>query len=161
MRSVSSVVDHPPHYGGDSTYETIKVLEAWLTPTEYIGFLKGNAIKYLSRHRMKGGLEDLDKADWYQRRMLEYVKSHGFDGKTETLSAADQQLNVAIVSMRTPTGKKVPDPLGTADRREIAKAAREVLANDAKAMNALDARGRRIGNRAKGKRKRKPLRKQI
>lgn len=40
-------VDHPKHYGGDTTYECIKVLKAWNTPEEFIGFCKDNAIKYL------------------------------------------------------------------------------------------------------------------
>lgn len=61
-RRQASQVDHPLHYGGaDNAFETIKVLEAWLTPEEYVGFLKGNAIKYLSRHRHKGGAQDLEK----------------------------------------------------------------------------------------------------
>ncbi len=50
-------VSHPAHYGGDTVYETIKVLRAWMTPEQYEGFLVGNSIKYLSRYRMKGGTE--------------------------------------------------------------------------------------------------------
>lgn len=81
-----SNVDHPSHYGGkDNPYEVIKVLEAWLTPDEYIGFLKGNAIKYLARHRQKGGDEDLRKAEWYQRELNRFqasreVKPHVVQG---------------------------------------------------------------------------------
>ena len=68
---MSDEVNHPGHYGGaDNPYETIKVLRAWLTPEEYVGFLKGNALKYLSRHRQKGGDEDLRKAQWYQDRLV-------------------------------------------------------------------------------------------
>lgn len=63
---MSDRVDHPSHYGGDTTYEVIKVLAAWLTPDEYAGFLKGNVIKYLARCRLKGGAEDVAKAKWYQ-----------------------------------------------------------------------------------------------
>ena len=70
---MSDEVNHPGHYGGaDNPYETIKVLEAWLTPEEFAGFLKGNALKYLSRHRQKGGLEDLKKAKWYQDALVEF-----------------------------------------------------------------------------------------
>lgn len=60
-------VDHPRHYGGgDNPYETIKVLQAWLTPEQLVGFVRGNAIKYLSRAGKKGAtLEDLRKAAWY------------------------------------------------------------------------------------------------
>lgn len=76
---MADMVSHPQHYGGDTAFETIKVLEAWLTPAEYIGFLKGNSIKYQSRHRLKGGLEDLEKARWYQERLVEFVLRTGAD----------------------------------------------------------------------------------
>lgn len=68
---LSTNVDHPNHYGGDTTYETIKVLKAWLTAEQYQGFLIGNSIKYQSRYRNKGGIEDLKKAMWYLNKYLE------------------------------------------------------------------------------------------
>lgn len=71
-------VHHPQHYGGkDNPYEVIKVLEAWLTEEEFRGFCKGNAIKYEARHKMKGGLEDLRKAEWYMNYYNEYAKRKG------------------------------------------------------------------------------------
>lgn len=66
-------VNHPSHYGGDTTYETIKVLKAWLSPSEYIGFLKGNVIKYLSRAEKKAGREDYAKATWYQKELDQFI----------------------------------------------------------------------------------------
>ena len=42
-------INHPERYGGDSVYECIKVLKAWLSEEVYRGFLQGNAIKYLCR----------------------------------------------------------------------------------------------------------------
>ncbi len=66
-------VDHPQHYGGDTLYEVIKVLKVWLTPEEYIGFLKGNTIKYLARERKKGGSTDIAKAKWYQDELDKFV----------------------------------------------------------------------------------------
>lgn len=69
-----SAVDHPAHYGGkDNPYEVIRVLENWLSSDEYIGFCKGNALKYLARHRHKGGVEDLKKAEWYQRELNRFL----------------------------------------------------------------------------------------
>lgn len=60
-------VDHPPHYGGDTVYETIKVIEAW-----GLDFHLGNAVKYISRAGKKGdATEDLEKAIWYIRRFIE------------------------------------------------------------------------------------------
>jgi hypothetical protein len=70
---MTNQIDHPGHYGGDTEFETIKVLEAWLTPQEFAGFLKGNQIKYLSRHRDKGGLIDLQKANWYGRAFEDFI----------------------------------------------------------------------------------------
>ena len=64
-------INHPPHYGGDVVYETIKVLKAWLSPEEYKGFLKGNVIKYLSRAGKKDGeLQDCKKAAWYLSQLV-------------------------------------------------------------------------------------------
>lgn len=61
-----SAVDHPAHYGGDGTYEAIKVIEAW-----GLGFSLGNAVKYIARAGKKGAaLEDLQKARWYLDREI-------------------------------------------------------------------------------------------
>lgn len=60
-------VNHPPHYGGDTTYEAIKVIEAW-----GLGFCLGNAVKYICRAQHKGtALEDLKKARWYLDREIQ------------------------------------------------------------------------------------------
>lgn len=67
----NNAVDHPSHYGGDTVYETIKVLKAWLSADQLEGFCLGNAIKYLSRAGKKSDakLQDWKKARWY----LDYV----------------------------------------------------------------------------------------
>jgi len=69
-------IDHPMHYGGkDNPYEVIKVLGAWLTRDEMIGFLKGNIIKYMARAEKKSpGCEDYDKAKWYLTYLVEYIR---------------------------------------------------------------------------------------
>lgn len=48
-----------------------------IDPIEYcnkngIGFCAGNVIKYVSRYDAKGGIEDLDKAEEYLRRMRKH-----------------------------------------------------------------------------------------
>jgi hypothetical protein len=71
-------VNHPAHYGGDTTYEVIKVLETW----GITDFCLGNAIKYIARHRKKNYLlenkqiEDLEKAVWYLQRRIQQLKSN-------------------------------------------------------------------------------------
>lgn len=63
-------VDHPPHYGGDTPYEAIKVIEAW-----DLGFHLGNCVKYIARAGRKGdAIEDLRKAAWYLNRKIALLK---------------------------------------------------------------------------------------
>lgn len=75
-------VDHPSHYGGeDNPYEVIKVLEAWLTPEQFSGFLRGTAIKYLPRAGKKDDLgTDLKKSQWYSNYEVEWRKRTGYAG---------------------------------------------------------------------------------
>lgn len=70
-----TAVDHPAHYGGDTSYECIKVLEAWMTAEQASGFNIGNAIKYLSRAGKKGdAVEDMKKARWYINREIQRLE---------------------------------------------------------------------------------------
>lgn len=64
-------VNSPSHYNADSGLECIEAIEAQLTPEEYRGFLKGNCVKYLWREKHKGGIESLEKAQWYLTRLIE------------------------------------------------------------------------------------------
>lgn len=67
-----SVISHPERYGGDTTYECIKVLEAWLPPEQYKGFLRGNALKYLCRVGKKDEtVQELKKSKWYLEKLIE------------------------------------------------------------------------------------------
>lgn len=64
-------VNHPERYGGDTVYECIKVLEAWLPPEQYKGFLRGNALKYLCRVGKKdNSVQELQKAGWYLNKLI-------------------------------------------------------------------------------------------
>lgn len=66
------LVNHPLHYGGDTTYEVIKVLEAWELDKS---FCLGNAVKYIARAGRKGRqIEDLKKAQWYLAREIERLE---------------------------------------------------------------------------------------
>jgi len=59
------VVNHPKHYTSHpSGVECIQI-------TEHMGFLLGNAMKYLWRADLKNGVEDLQKAVWYLTREIE------------------------------------------------------------------------------------------
>ena len=55
------------HYVGLSV-EPWAAMEAWMTNEEFVGFLKGNIIKYLAREK---NANDLDKAGHYMQKLLE------------------------------------------------------------------------------------------
>jgi hypothetical protein len=65
------VVNHPSHYIAGGGIECIEAIEAQLTPEEYRGYLKGNVAKYLWREKYKGGIESLEKAQWYLTRLVD------------------------------------------------------------------------------------------
>lgn len=48
-----------------------KAMESWLTPEQFAGFLRGNAIKYLARCDVKGGIDDIKKARHYIDKLVE------------------------------------------------------------------------------------------
>ena len=61
-------INNPKHYGGNTTYEAIKVIEAW-----ELNFHLGNVVKYISRAGKKDTnktKEDLLKAQWYLDRYI-------------------------------------------------------------------------------------------
>lgn len=68
-------INHPSYYGGDVVYEVIKVVEAMLTPEQFIGFLRGTALVYQMRAGKKTGEpveRDLGKGMWYNNYEIEY-----------------------------------------------------------------------------------------
>jgi hypothetical protein len=63
----SDPVHNPEHYTA-GTIECIDAIKAALTPDEFRGYCKGNAIKYIWRERLKGQDESILKAIWYLNR---------------------------------------------------------------------------------------------
>ena len=63
-------VNHPKHYG-NGNIECIDYIKDFLNPDEYQGYLRGNIAKYLHRFPYKNGVEDLKKAEWYLKRLIE------------------------------------------------------------------------------------------
>lgn len=85
LDQATPVVEHKPfvpsnkadalQIGGDH-YKSMgvqpwKAMEAWMTPEQFAGFLRGNAIKYLARCDAKGGLDDIKKARHYIDKLVE------------------------------------------------------------------------------------------
>lgn len=70
-------VNHPNHYTSHpSGVECIEL-------TEDMNFCLGNAFKYVWRHSLKNGREDLEKAIWYLNRNQD--RGWGITAKTERL----------------------------------------------------------------------------
>ena len=62
-------VNSPSHYQ-HGCIETIDVIQTMLTPEEFIGYCKGNILKYRERAPYKGKEdEDYAKAKWYFDRL--------------------------------------------------------------------------------------------
>ena len=62
------MVNSPSHYQLDGL-EAIDIIKASLTADEYLGYLKGNALKYMLREPFKGNpAQDVAKAKWYLSR---------------------------------------------------------------------------------------------
>jgi len=56
-------INHPEHY--TVGIETTNYIESW-----GMDFIEGNIIKYVSRYKYKRGVQDLKKAEWYLRRLI-------------------------------------------------------------------------------------------
>lgn len=73
------MVNHPKHYtSGTLGIEVINTMEMCTTREEFIGYLRCNALKYISRFENKNGLEDVKKCAWYVKK---YLAVQGLDEK--------------------------------------------------------------------------------
>ena len=82
---ITQLVGHPRvaadasayQVGGDHytrlSVQPWEAMQAWMTPEEFSGFLKGNAIKYLARDK-RDSLEDLKKARHYLDKLIQFAK---------------------------------------------------------------------------------------
>ena len=66
------MVNHPAHYQGD--IECIDAIEASMSKEAFAGHCNACAIKYLWRYQQKGGVESLQKAQWYLSRLIDTEK---------------------------------------------------------------------------------------
>ena len=70
------MVNHPPHYtqGGVECIDAIRA--ACEGRDAYEGYLTGQVIKYIWRYPLKNGLEDLRKAEFYLKRLIEKMEEN-------------------------------------------------------------------------------------
>lgn len=79
MSNAYDPVDKPEHYNTGGL-ECIDAIRGMLSHDEYIGYLRGNALKYDWRWRYKGKpIEDLRKSEWYGKRLMNYMLEHPSD----------------------------------------------------------------------------------
>ncbi len=68
-------VNNPEHYN-KLDVEAIDLIEMSMTRNEFLGYLKGNVLKYIIRYKHKGkAAEDLGKCIWYLTRLKEKVEN--------------------------------------------------------------------------------------
>lgn len=71
---MSDPVNQPKHYN-QGAVECIDAIRASMDPEGFAAYCKGNTLKYLWRYRYKGkAVQDLMKAEWYLRRLIETVQ---------------------------------------------------------------------------------------
>ena len=72
--SEDKAVNTPPHYT-QGEIEFIQAMRSMLTPEEFKGFCKGNAVKYIWREAHKGtSKQDLEKAVVYINWAIDELK---------------------------------------------------------------------------------------
>lgn len=64
---------NPSHYKGD--IECIDAIKSTMTKEAFKGYLKGNIMKYIWRYEKKNGNEDLLKAQWYLKKLIDETSS--------------------------------------------------------------------------------------
>jgi len=68
---MSDPVNNPSHY----TQGKIEVLDFILD--QDLPYLAGNIVKYICRYRFKNGVEDLQKAEFYLKRLIKELSCPG------------------------------------------------------------------------------------
>ena len=64
-------INQPKHYA-NTKIETIDIIEDKLNKDGFEGFLAGNVLKYITRYKLKNGVEDLKKAQWYLNKLIDF-----------------------------------------------------------------------------------------
>jgi hypothetical protein len=77
---MTDFVNHPPHYQG--SIECIDAIEASMSAEAFKGSLKANVMKYVWRYEAKGGVESLQKAQWYLNRLIVTIEAEEAKSRT-------------------------------------------------------------------------------
>ena len=75
----TSDITHPKHYN-TGVIETIELIKSSMPIDAYKGYLMGNILKYICRHKHKNPSEpwkDLKKAEWYLAALIKEEANNG------------------------------------------------------------------------------------
>jgi hypothetical protein len=72
-------------------YKKLKIQPWDYIVANNIPYLEGSAIKYLTRWRDKGGIQDLQKAQHFVEKLIEVAKAELDNGTPRLLTPADVQ----------------------------------------------------------------------
>lgn len=65
---------NPEYYKKENGLEVIDIIDSFTEGLSGVeAFDTGNVIKYICRWNKKGGLDDLEKAAWYLRHLINHV----------------------------------------------------------------------------------------
>lgn len=67
---MDDLINHPSHYE-TGTIECFDVIVETQGIVAAMQFCICNAMKYIYRHKRKGGFQDIEKANWYLNKWLE------------------------------------------------------------------------------------------
>ena len=76
MSKEFDVVNSPEHYTSGSVECIVAMVETQGIEA-VIGFCICNAFKYLWRHNLKNGIEDVKKASWYLNKAIQLYERKG------------------------------------------------------------------------------------
>lgn len=94
---MNDAVKSPKHYQ-QGYIETIYAIAQTLGPEGFKAYCMGNWIKYSSRHKLKGGQEDLDKAEVYL--------GWAANGLPELTPTPEQSYFIAVVDKASPVADR-------------------------------------------------------
>lgn len=67
---MGDVINKPSHYH-EGHVDVIGFAKMQLPPDQLIGFCRINILKYITRYDKKNGIEDLKKAEFYIKKLIE------------------------------------------------------------------------------------------
>lgn len=115
---MSDPVNSPSHYKLNAEgVECIDAIKASMSPLEYQGYLKGNAMKYLWRFRYKHHpVQDLKKAQWYLVKLTEEYEKERAEAKENAIKQETERER--ILRLRPATLHEIVEQLFPANTPE-------------------------------------------